>query len=218
MKRLVLITFALLFLAACGTPAAEPAITTEPETTTATTETTTELETTTQELIELPERQEHEILLSETITIIEAHVWGISHEIWMRDETTGEETLLLEGNTYYSGVPGIVSRVSGRFFQFRWFIPDTCGISGVLFYDIEQRREIPIAWGVALGENGRIYVHCEVGQGIGVEPEDVPAEFFCLSALENDEALFFQCAGMNVAELWETLGLTIDGVWQHEES
>jgi len=197
MKRIVLVAFVLLFLAGCAGPVVEPVATT-----------TTQPEATTE-----PEIIRNVMRLNDNITVFEVMGPWFPREIRVRDESTGEETLLAEDTQGY--FPMLGERINERFFIY-YYGWEGCGSFPAFIYDVERNQSFEFG-GLSLyiGENGRIYVYDAPHE----EAKDIPVEFFYISALENDEELVFQCAGMNLAELFEHLGMTVDGVWQwqHEE-
>ena len=193
MKRFIIFALAAMLLLAACSPAL-PAIE-EPEPTTVPWEfqtvprTTTTQATTTTEVIERPESWTgREVVISDTITVFEqsnSHElrpgqWVIFYEIWMHNEVTGEETILLETrNTYYVEdlfVPlsfSINAEVNERFFAFSSGVPGTCAWGGVSFYDIGQQRAVSIVpcpkgrrFFFDRVENNRIYLREELNYEI----------------------------------------------------
>jgi len=217
MKRIVLsftLALALVFLIACG-QAEAPAESGIYRPTSATTAEPTTEETTTEvitEPIELPEPRE--IQLSETITLFEvmdeSGWWPL--EIWMRNKVTGDEVHLLGNRGRHHDAFALGQRLNDRFFLYSMFTPESCGWGGNSIHDIELQQSVLNAHSLHAAENGRIYMHGETGWG--VEPEEIQAYYFYLSELEGGEPPNPRPAGMNVADLWEHLGMTVDGVWQ----
>ena len=194
MKTLRVIAVALALLLAACAPLAEPEHEADPTT----------MEVTT-EPVELGTGQE--IALSETITVFEVLCdWGLPHEIWMRNEETGEEAFLIGARAYLP--PTLGDQINGRYFWYFHVQPETCGRTGVYFYDVEQRRSIELlppeeyfAMTFVRVEQGRVYVTAL--QGIGYEDEEMPVYYFEISALESGEAIVPQPAGMTVGALRE---------------
>ena len=190
--RIISIVLALLFLAACAGPVG-PGYPEEPTTTEATTE-PAELGTGT------------EIELNENITVFEVlRSWGFPYEIWMRNEQTGEEEFLLGAHPTHYLLPVLGEQINERFFWYVYVLPETCGRSGVYFYDIEQRRSIELlspreaAMSFVRAEQGRVYlIEC---RGLGPWDEEISVYYFEISALESGEAIAPQPAGMTIGEL-----------------
>jgi len=140
MKRFCLVLFVLLLLSACGR--AEP-VATEPTTTEV--ELTTEEETTTEEEAETTQwwtLPSWSFALSDEITLF----FQPSSEcgIWMRDNRTGEETLLLEVYGEYNPViPWYEGKISERYFAYSYAPFDT-EKGGLVFYDVVKMRKIEL--------------------------------------------------------------------------
>jgi hypothetical protein len=217
MTKIILLVIVLLFWAACGTAGVESAETTTEVITTTQAETTAEIATTEYELPdwwELPALRE--IQLNDAITLFEIRhrEWNIfPDEIWVRNITTAEETLLFEQNER-GAVPALGGRINDRFFTFGYYWEGSGPFETIIF-DFEQQREVAVFLNVHVAENERIYVHCETGWG--VEPYEVPVYYFYafeLESAQNNNDIYLRYAGMTVDMLWERIGWTLDGLWQ----
>ncbi|MCL2446743.1 MAG: hypothetical protein FWD06_08255 [Oscillospiraceae bacterium] len=157
MMKVVLILIALiLLLAACGI--AEGTID-EANGTTAVeaiiiTEVITEY-TTTQPPFD-PNDLMREIALCEANTVFERTTcpFALSREVWLRNELTGAEELLLgaeEIHTTFNDAPysyfryaALRYRINERFFVYSRFVPESCYNTNIRFFDVQQRRSIHI--------------------------------------------------------------------------
>jgi len=168
MRKFIALAAALALLPAlfaCGAPAA-PAETASSATT---------LETTAATPITTTEAQagERETKLSSTKTLIERDRRGVT-DIYLRDETTGKETLLIEGNdddgeNWYNPYVGRV--IDERFFWYgetfyEWQTP-----GGV--YDTQRMLKLPVEfpdeWAIYMGEHDgvRYYADWMYGEECG---------------------------------------------------
>jgi len=89
-----------------------------------------------------PPLAEHK--LSDGKTLFERRENEFVRTIWLRDETTGKETLLVDarrGKTAY-----IQEVLSERYFVFGVAAPQTDDIWNGKIYDVERRMELPIAF------------------------------------------------------------------------
>jgi len=204
MKRflVLLLCCAVLTATACGCGGTKP----EPVTTVPTTietiteaELTTEEETATEPLVPHPWRTPDELALSKTITVYEVFndtkPYPGGYDIWLRDNATGEEALLLEiGGLGFSSFwsPSLGVRLSERHFTFSYYLPETCDSTGVMFYDVAQRRAIEVSSEYKLifkkTENGRVYL-CNA---LDYDEEDdwdkiKPVCYFDISVLDSGE-------------------------------
>jgi len=171
MKRFAAIVFALLFLAAC---ASAPEVAPPPETSTI-------------QSTAAPERRTaREITMSDTITVFEL-LGGWPNEIWMRNEATGEETLLLAPDDRFWPFPE--ARINERFFVF-W--ENAMGHRNIMFYDIARRRAIPIeSTGQAHPKDFRFYT--VEGERVYLDMGHSGMRYFDVSELESGEPIVIAC-------------------------
>lgn len=117
-----------------------------------------------------------------------------AREIWMRDEATGKETLLLGFDEENSLIPCLIDAVDSRYFLFLRAIMDSDGFGWPMLYDTQEKREIEIQYPDGGGNyvqtaNGKLYfVYASGGLGTG---GGVGLHVLCaeLSALEKGESL-----------------------------
>lgn len=168
MKRLCLLGLALvlLLLSACGRAVPEA---TEPESTVTT---TTEIETTSEEQTTEEAQTTYVHALSDTVKVYmkKSGLYG-SWEIWMRDETTGNDTLLLGFKEEDDLIPWLIDTIDDRYFVFVWAVMDSDGASWPLLYDMQTKRQIEIQYPDGGGNyvqtvNGNMYfVYASGGLG-----------------------------------------------------
>jgi hypothetical protein len=150
MKRFCLLACVLL-LSACGR--AEPvSITTEP--TSAKIETATEAEAAQQPLPSWTSA------LSDTITLFFQPSSDCG--IWMRDNRTGEEKLLLEvyDTGYGPVIPWLIANINERYFAY-CYAPFDTETGGLMLYDVAQMRKIELPGFFLLKEvkDGKVYLY-----------------------------------------------------------
>ncbi|MCL2495362.1 MAG: hypothetical protein FWE98_06885 [Oscillospiraceae bacterium] len=133
MKRICLLALALLLLAACGT--AEVATTVAPTT----------VEATAQPMWAKTLFEDAARLVYQK-HLLSYHYHGYAQEIWLRDNVTNEETLLLAQRPDGT-FPRFDASVYARYFSFRYGIPGTYDTGGLEFYDLEKRRAIALDCG-----------------------------------------------------------------------
>ncbi|MCL2194743.1 MAG: hypothetical protein FWB76_02205 [Oscillospiraceae bacterium] len=174
MKRLACLAILLLFLAACAAPA--------PVHNDPTTQHTTQVELTTAAPAHL------ERAMSDNLTVfVSGGHYHRENELWLRNETTGEETLLHSGELWRWHSIG--QQLNERFFVFSegWM-----GGVTTMIYDLDERRVITVqSAGQAhpscirfhAVDGGRVYLN--MGHG-GVRSFDI-------SELESGEPIMLPC-------------------------
>ncbi|MCL2530532.1 MAG: hypothetical protein FWE40_00040 [Oscillospiraceae bacterium] len=202
MKVLILAVALLMILTACTAPeeAPTPAITDFPMTTIATTE--------------VPPQQQprqtgwlswSELALCDEITIVQVMDEQFYTEIRLLNHATGEDTLLLEPLGEEHGDarwPSLGGRLNERYFFFHFRLPESCGRSSMMIYDVVQRRIIDAQFPHELEfvnvSNGRVYL-CETFMITDV----ARLYYFELSALAGNGAVALHEAGTLTYAQWD---------------
>jgi hypothetical protein len=134
--------------------------------------------------------------------------WEFSREIWLRNETTGNETQLLGSQDDYS--PTLHFAVNDRFFAYSRFIPETCARTNIRFFDTQLRRSIALNttdtyyfWDVKEITSERVYL--VGGMEPGHWPDTLSVAYFPLVALEQGVPVTLHPAGTISLDNWETL-------------
>ncbi|MCL2446893.1 MAG: hypothetical protein FWD06_09035 [Oscillospiraceae bacterium] len=198
----LLLVLALL-LAACGTAMPEEAPA----------PTTTDFPTTTIATTEAPPLQEprqagwlnwSELALCDEITIVQVMDEQFYTEIRLLNHTTGEDVLLLEPLSEEHGDarwPALGGRLNERYFFFHYRLPESCGASSLMIYDVAQRRivdtQFPHELEFVNTDNGRVYL-CESFMITDI----ARLYYFELSALAGD-AVTLREAGTLTYEQWD---------------
>ena len=133
-----------------------------------------------------------DVSLSDTIKI--STDLGAEWEIWMRDEATGKDELLVGVDRENSLVPVFLGEINERYFLFMWAIMDSDGSFNPMIYDIQEKREIEIQYPEGAGHyiqtiDGRVYM-VYAGTGLGTSGE-VGLRLLCIdtSALAKGEPI-----------------------------
>jgi hypothetical protein len=191
MKRVSMLLLVLLLLAGCGRVAPALETTTAETTVTPITEVLSSAETSAAAEAEIswnfyPWGFEEIAVLGTSMLIYKASPrWAYCCDICLRDNATGEETLLLEAydDGEYIRVPGFMKIISERYFTYRYGILDTDAAGLLKIFDIAQMRAIELEGPfnhIEKVEDGKVYVF------EGIEGVDNPPVFyFEISALES---------------------------------
>jgi len=111
-------------------------------------DTATELppEETTAEETTIQWTEETPVMRGESWTVLEKKAYGADYtqEIWLRDEATGEETLLLASLGYDGLVPAFSRQVNERYFIYNYMVPESCDVWPFDIFDLQKRRTVDI--------------------------------------------------------------------------
>ena len=139
---------------------------------------------------ESPELKETQTLMETPDIVVfgKANDWSFrfarKEEIWLRDKTTGEETLLLGVSDYpgIGAVPHFSRQINNRYFVYSYSVPDTCNSEGGFIYDLQKQRAVTIElpWVfVDRVADGKVFWK-EVQEG------DEPGRTFCVDIADLD--------------------------------